>query len=259
MSDETQELPQTEATETSEEVRTETPPPAGNVSKSSGGEPLPSWQYSEGVPGQGETPEWFMADKYKSVEEQAKAALELRRKLGSKAEDAPGEYQLDYEKYGLEADDPVLAEMNPFFKEINIPQKEYEKLVDKYVTAQTAYLQQEESKKREAFEAYAKENGETVSRVTQWVKNNFNESEQAALGEFLTSPERIEVLDKVRTGAPKSAPPTATQAQNYADVETAASIDAKIGENYERYQSDAPWRNMMQKKRREALLRERNQ
>ena len=37
---------------------------------------------TEGIKGSGETPEWFKADKYKSIADQAKAYTELEKRFG---------------------------------------------------------------------------------------------------------------------------------------------------------------------------------
>ena len=67
MENTTQETTETQSTETTEQ---------------------PSWYFTapsddnEGVPGNGELPSWFKVDKYKSVDEQAKAYNELATRFG---------------------------------------------------------------------------------------------------------------------------------------------------------------------------------
>ena len=49
-------------------------------------EPAPDaakWYLAEGVAGNGEPPEWFRADKYKTLDEQAKAYVELEKRFGA--------------------------------------------------------------------------------------------------------------------------------------------------------------------------------
>ena len=50
-----------------------------------------AWYMSEGVAGEGERPEWYNADKYKSVSDQAAAYPELAKKMGAYT-GAPEEY-----------------------------------------------------------------------------------------------------------------------------------------------------------------------
>lgn len=221
------------------------------------GAQLPTWQYAEGVSGDGEPPEWFMKDKYKSVSEQAKAAHSLRKKLGSRAEDAPEEYSLDYEKLGVDKEDAVLKEFNPFFKEINLPQKDYERIVEKFVEIQAKSHELMEKQRAEAFNAFGPETKEVVGRLNTWANNNFTESERDIIQSFMGSAEEIRVLEKMRAGAPKSSPPTVNQAQNYTNHETLESINREIGQNWDKMNSDENYRRMMHKKRQEAHARER--
>lgn len=221
------------------------------------GQQAPTWQYADGVGGTGDVPDWFLADKYRTVEDQAKAAYELRKKLGSKAEDAPEHYSLDYDKYGIDKEDPVLAEFNPFFKEMNLPQKDYEKIIEKFVEIQQKSHESFAKQKAEAFNAFGEETRETMSRINNWMANKFSEQEQQALQDFMTSAENIRIIEKMRQSAPKSAPPTANQISAAAPVETLASINAEIQKNWSRMTSDQNYRSMMERKRREAHQRER--
>lgn len=222
-----------------------------------GGVEAPSWQYADGVGGEGQVPDWFLADKYRTVEDQAKAALELRKKLGSKAEDAPEHYELDYDKYGLSKEDPVLAEFNPFFKEMNLPQKDYEKIIEKFVQIQQKHHEQFEEQRKAAFDAFGPETKETMSRLNNWMANKFSEAEQQALQGFMTSAENIRIIEKMRGQAPKSAPPTAQQASAYAPSDSLATINQEIQRNWQKMTSDPGYRAMMEKKRFEAHQRER--
>lgn len=221
------------------------------------GAQLPTWKYDEDSPGSGDAPEWFMKDKYKSVAEQAKAAHSLRQKLGSRAEDAPESYDLDYEKLGIDKEDVILNEFNPFFKELNLPQKDYEKIVQKFVDIQSRNHELMEKQRAEAFNAFGPETQETVNRLNTWANNNFSESERETLKGFMGSAEEIQLLEKMRSGAPKSAPPTVHQAENVTNAETLQSINNEIGQNWTKMNSDENYRRMMHKKRQEAHARER--
>lgn len=230
----------------------------GTAPAGTGGAQLPTWKYADEVPGAGDVPDWFMADKYKSVAEQARAAHELRKKLGSRAEDAPDEYSIDYDKYGIAKDDVVLGEFNKLFKELNVPQKDYEKIVDKFVGMQKEQAEIMQKQREAAYNAFGPETKETVARLNTWAKNNFSESEQQLLSSFMTSAEEVRLLDKLRAGAPKSAPPTHDQAASAVKHETYAEINNLIQSDWKRFNEDSQWRSMMESKRRAAYLRERS-
>ena len=54
-------------------------------------EEVATWNLSEDTPGKGDAPEWFKADKYKTVADQAKAYKDLEGRFGSFT-GAPEEY-----------------------------------------------------------------------------------------------------------------------------------------------------------------------
>src|SRR5688572_4360911 len=53
----------------------------------------PTWFYSDGTPGKGAIPSWFKFDKYKSVEEQAKAYPHLESRMGKFVGAPDGDYE----------------------------------------------------------------------------------------------------------------------------------------------------------------------
>ena len=59
-----------------------------------------------------EQPEWFMKDKYKSIDEQAKAAFELQKKMG-KYWGAPNENYSIEGLEGIEESDPLIQNLAP--------------------------------------------------------------------------------------------------------------------------------------------------
>lgn len=221
-----------------------------------------TWKYADGIMGEGDIPDWFLADKYKSVEEQAKAANELRKKLGSKAEDAPEHYNIDVDKYGWQKDDPVLNEFNSFFKEMNLPQKDYEKILDKYhslYAAQAEKAQQEQGANKEEndrrLQEYREQNKESISRVDNWIKNNFNEDEQKMLAGLSSTVEGFTVLNKIRNGTPKSAPPTSEQMPSANQYDTVESVTRIIHENMDKMSTDPVFCKEMETRRIEARKR----
>lgn len=216
-----------------------------------------TWKYADGVLGQGEVPEWFIASKYKTVEEQAKAANELRKKLGAHAEDAPEHYELDYEKYKIQKDDPTLNELNGLFKELNLSQGAYEKIIDKYTQLQQKQHETFEANRQQAFNAFGPETKEIKGRLDTWINNNFSAEEKEIINSWQMSPEDIRVLEKIRSGAPKSAPPTVNQAPSTNQYESSKSIQATIEQNWQRMKEDPNYRATMEHKRREAMARER--
>jgi hypothetical protein len=79
---------------------------------------------SDGVKGDGERPEWYKGDKYKTVAEQAKAYTELEKQFGSFT-GAPKDGYAAPE--GIEAEDELFNQLVEFGKETNMSQQGLEK------------------------------------------------------------------------------------------------------------------------------------
>lgn len=100
-----------------------------------------TWSWAEGITGTGERPPWFKADKYKTVDQQARAAVDLEAKLGPAAEliGAPeGDYAVPTlseeakAKIGGEFDtaDPLYKMLATKAKELGLSQKAFDALAE---------------------------------------------------------------------------------------------------------------------------------
>lgn len=93
------------------------------------------WFLSEGVKGTGARPDWYKADKYKSVGEQAKAYVEAEKRIGeltAKVPKAPEKYEVTVpddlkEAVTFNAEDPLLVEFQGFAKEAGMSQEQFSK------------------------------------------------------------------------------------------------------------------------------------
>lgn len=92
----------------------------------------------DGVKGTGERPEWYKADKYKSVAEQARAYTELEKKFGSFTGAPKDGYELPE---GLSKEDELVQEVLKFGEETNMNQDGFNRLME-LALAQTEVTQQ---------------------------------------------------------------------------------------------------------------------
>ena len=77
--------------------------------------PTEGWFLNEEVKGEGDVPEWFKADKYKSVAEQAKAYAGLESKLGAFTGAPKDGYEVELPEgvdVELDSEDPMLVNFN---------------------------------------------------------------------------------------------------------------------------------------------------
>src|SRR5690554_5099378 len=79
-------------------------------------------------------PEWFMKEKYSSIEEQAKSAFELQKKMGKFWGSPKDEYSTEGLE-GIAKDDPLLEGLIPTLKEIGLSQEGFKHLITGYQKA----------------------------------------------------------------------------------------------------------------------------
>ena len=137
-----------------------------------------SWYLAEGIAGQGEKPDWFKAEKYGSVTEQAKGYKELESRFGAFT-GAPEEYELpelsdEIKERGIEIskDDPVLEKAFAFAKEKGMNQEGLNELVNLYAETQLAEQQAYEDIKQQEMKALG-HNAETrLQNLNAWASKN---------------------------------------------------------------------------------------
>lgn len=96
--------------------------------------PDPKWYLAENAPGQGDAPEWFKADKYKTMLDQAKAYTDLEGRFGAFT-GAPkdGEYKINPPEgvtIEFQEDHPLFTEFNKWAAEKQFSQEGYDGLID---------------------------------------------------------------------------------------------------------------------------------
>jgi hypothetical protein len=152
-----------------------------------------------------ERPEWLM-DNFKTVEEQAKAAKDLREALSKKSPDAPEQYKLNLdqslvEKYGLE-DNEVLKEFSDIAKQANIPQKSFDKLVDFYFSnfeKQESYEAELKNQSDEETRTKLGENyQERISNIDSWAEKNLPENLYSRFLEICQTAEDVEMFESLK-------------------------------------------------------------
>ena len=136
---------------------------------------------TEGVMGKGPRPGWFKADKYKSVEEQAKAYGELEKRFGSfKGAPKDGKYEAPKMPEGIEGefltDHPVFTKFSEWAAKSQLSQEGYNEVL--------GLLAQYEASQVPDIAAIKQSLGadadKRISTVTGWVKANLS-AEQFAL------------------------------------------------------------------------------
>lgn len=173
---------------------------------------------AEGIKGTGDAPEWYKADKYQSIAEQAKAYNELDKKFGG-FRGAPKDGYAVVE--GVESDDELWKELVAFGERTNMSQDALNDAWDLMSAQEQAVAEVTQ----EAEIAKLGENaGQRIKNVEGFLKNNLDAETYTKVQDLVTTAESVELVEMlVKATAPTKLPidggehPTG---MTWADIET---------------------------------------
>ncbi len=146
---------------------------------------------AEGIKGTGETPEWYKADKYQSVAEQAKAYTELEKKFGG-FKGAPKDGYVSPE--GVEQDDALLAELTEFANDTNMSQEAYGRAWE-LLTAQEQVV--EEVSAEQEMAKLGDNATQRLKNVEGFLKNNLDSDTYTQVQDLVTTAESVQLIEAI--------------------------------------------------------------
>ncbi len=146
---------------------------------------------AEGIKGTGETPEWYKADKYQSVAEQAKAYTELEKKFGG-FKGAPKDGYTAPE--GVEQDDALLAELTEFAKDTNMSEEAYGRAWE-LLTAQEQAV--EEITAEQEMAKLGDNATQRLKTVEGFLKNNLDADTYTEVQDLVTTAESVKLIEAI--------------------------------------------------------------
>ena len=156
---------------------------------------------SEGIKGVGDTPEWYKADKYKSVAEQAKAYTELEKKFGGFTGAPKDGYSI---VEGVEAEDELWKELVSFGERTNMSQSA---LNDAWEILSAQEQAVEEVSMEMELQKLGDNAVERVKVVEQFMKNNLDSDTYERVRYGVNSAEAIELVEAlIKSTAPAKLP-----------------------------------------------------
>ena len=196
-----------------------------------------TWAYAEGIAGEGDKPDWFKGDKFKSVSDQAAAYKSLESKLGGFT-GAPDEYELSFPE-GIEGDwiegDPLMENFQNWAKENQLNQEAFTGLLHMYLENESKTMG---SSRESELAALGKDAKARLQNIHDFGKANLSESEFEGLLVATNTAAGVQAIEaliaKTRgLGIPKDDSDTSTGV-------THAEIKERM--NDPRYQSDPAFR-----------------
>lgn len=146
---------------------------------------------AEGIKGTGETPEWYKADKYQSVAEQAKAYTELEKKFGG-FKGAPKDGYVAPE--GVDQDDALLAELTEFANDTNMSQEAYGRAWE-LLTAQEQAV--EEVSAEQEMAKLGDNATQRLKNVEGFLKNNLDADTYTQVQDLVTTAESVQLIEAI--------------------------------------------------------------
>lgn len=148
--------------------------------------------YADGIIGEGEAPEWFKADKYKSVADQAKAYTDLEGRFGA-FKGAPKDGKYEIEGINFE-ENPLMATVAEWGIENQLSPEGLEALVVK--VGELAAQQQQEDKTA-AMEALGEKAQQRLADLASWGRNNLSPDEFSQFQGLAQTAGHVQVLEKL--------------------------------------------------------------
>ena len=208
------------------------------------------WFFAEDVPGKGDRPEW-MKEKYKTVADQAKAYVELEKRMGE-VKGAPKDgYALDALD-GIAADDPLVQHFAETFKEMNVSQEGFQRVVSEFLDMQSSVAQVDAQKE---IEKLGLDGGQQVKQIDTWLNNTFDADTAKTIKSWVATADDIKALQALKAFQPASAIPTGNQ-HNAGGYETVQELKNEQMNNWDKYKNDENYRNRWRSRLENAMVRE---
>lgn len=234
-----------------------TDPPAEPAAPAPAPEATATWQWSANVPGTGEAPEWFNAEKYSNIEEQAKAQRDLEARFGAFT-GAPkdGVYKLNIPEgvpVELDTGHELFGNLNKWAVENQFSQTAYDQLIGMFAEYEASVQPNMEQIKAQVGDSA----DSRINSVSQWMKSNLPEAEydvyRSALGQA-NAADVFKVMEtlvgKMRTTAlPK--PGEDVQTTDIGTLEEINALQLKVDEKTGQrlYETDQKFREEVEQKR----------
>lgn len=173
-----------------------------------------AWNYAENVPGTGTRPPYFKHEKYKTLADQARAAVELETKLGPAADligapldkdGKPAAYALPELKddkgqptWEWDPEDPQLKAFQAEAQAMGLSQKAFDRIVGMYAKGQIEATGAAEASLAEALQKLGPNVSARVAAVQQYVTAQVGAEGFAALdGALGTNVEAFKAFEKL--------------------------------------------------------------
>jgi hypothetical protein len=152
----------------------------------------PKFSWSEGIAGEGDAPEWYKGDKYKSVAEQAKAYTDLEKRFGGFT-GAPEAYALPE---GLDGEDHFVKTLSDMGLKNQMSQESFSELLE---LGNSIFESKEEFDQEREMAALGDNAQERLDNITGFMKNNLGDKYEGLIG-HVNSAKAVELVEALIGG-----------------------------------------------------------
>lgn len=152
----------------------------------------PKFSWSEGIAGEGDAPEWYKGDKYKSVAEQAKAYTDLEKRFGGFT-GAPEAYELPE---GLDGEDHFVKTLSEMGLKNQMSQESFSELLD---LGNSIFESKEEFDQEKEMAALGENAQERLDNINGFMKNNLGDKYDDLIG-HVNSAKAVELVEALIGG-----------------------------------------------------------
>jgi len=164
-------------------------------------QPESSWFWAEGVPGQGDVPEWMVKDKYKSVADQAKSYKELLNHHNERLKGFIGAPEGGYDIGEGKEDDPLVGMLTEIGSKYNMNQDMFNELVEKYSSIEQEFDSKYQEQEQERIKAEVAKLGENadyrLKNIADFAKGNFDAETAEEFIQMATTAKSVEILEQL--------------------------------------------------------------
>ena len=199
----------------------------------------PTWRWDKETAGSGERPGW-LPEKFKTAEDVAISFKELEKRLGS----APEKYDWTKGESWIDPEYEPFQKMAEFAKSKHVPQE----VMDNMLETVGAYFDEFNTDYAAEREALGENADDRLNTVDNWAKANFSEETYDALVGNMRTAKDVQAIEEVRNKmvAETTAIPTGNETSE--PKITVKDIQAEMVQNYDKYKTDARYREEIKNK-----------